>query len=175
MHLPWRDLAPGKGPAINTSLTEAETVELKRLAKDGDVLEIGSAYGYSTVALALVANSVVAVDPHIDHGSYGALNANLGAYGLDHKVFIMKARSQDVLPSLVGEQDQFDLVWVDGDHTSGGVTFDVEHALGLLRPGGVLACHDYAETCCCPDVGPTLRHLLGEPDELVDTLAVYRR
>src|SRR5689334_294406 len=65
--LEWRDVAPG--PAISTSLTAAETAELRRLGRNADVLEIGSAYGYSTVTLALVAKWVVAVDPHAAHGS----------------------------------------------------------------------------------------------------------
>jgi predicted O-methyltransferase YrrM len=172
MHLPWRDLAPGKGPAISTSLTEAETVKLQRLAAGRAVLEIGSAYGYSTVALALVADSVVAVDPHTAHDSYGHLHANLGLYGVHAEV--RRGASSDELPYLAVAKRRFGLVFVDGDHTAAGVAYDVEWAQKLLRPGGVLACHDYAETCCCPDVGPTLRHLLGEPDELVDTLAVYR-
>lgn len=175
MHLPWRDLAPGPGPAIPTSLTEAETAELQRLAAGKDVLEIGSAFGYSTVALALVARFVDAVDPHTAHGSRSALEANLGFYGVRNKVSILHETSQHVLPNLAEAGITYDLVWVDGDHTAAGVEHDVTWALKLLKSDGVLACHDYAETCCCPDVGPTLRRLLGEPDELVDTMAVYRR
>ncbi|HEX7996709.1 MAG TPA: class I SAM-dependent methyltransferase, partial [Streptosporangiaceae bacterium] len=103
MQLIWRDVAIGDGPPINTSLTLDETAKLQELAKDGDVLEIGSAYGYSTCALALVAKSVTAVDPHTGHGSYYELQANLNAYGVNDRVQIVQARSQDVLPRMAGD------------------------------------------------------------------------
>jgi predicted O-methyltransferase YrrM len=185
MQLVWRDVAIGDGPPINTSLTLAETAELQRLAKDGDVLEVGSAYGYSTCALALVAKSVVAVDPHLTHGSEGDLVRNLHAYGVRDKVDIWVGYSQAVLPRLAGTfedsmgvvvMDQFpmfDLVWIDGDHTAGVVEHDVRWALKLLKPGGHLACHDYDEVTC-PGVRMALDKLFGGPGTLTDTLAVYQ-
>lgn len=173
MQLIWRDVAIGDGPPINTSLTSAETAELQRLAKDGDVLEIGSAYGYSTCALALVADHVVAVDPHTGHGSFFELQANLNAYGVYDKVTIYREMSQVMLPRLAAPPEmRFDLVWIDGDHTAEVVEHDVTWALKLLKPGGVLACHDYDEVTC-PGVRQALDKLFGGPGELTDTLAVY--
>jgi predicted O-methyltransferase YrrM len=184
MQLLWRDVAIGDGPPINTSLTLRETEELQRLAKGGDVLEIGSAYGYSTCALALVAKSVTAVDPHTGHGSYYELQANLNAYGVAHKVKIVQQRSQEALPSLTGHDGWvkpagtaassggFDLVWIDGDHTAEVVEHDVAWARKLLKPGGVIACHDYDEVTC-PGVRQALDNLFGGPGVLTDTLAVY--
>ena len=169
--LVWRDVAIDGGHPINTSLTEAETAELQRLAKDGDVLEIGSAYGYSTAALALVAKSVVAVDPHLTHGSEGDLNANLRAYGVREKVDIRVGYSQAVLPELAFYR--YDLIWIDGDHTAQVVEHDVTWALKLLKPGGHIACHDYDEVTC-PGVRTALDKLFGGPGELTDTLAVYQ-
>lgn len=171
IQLTWRDVSIDGGAPINTSLTEAETAELQRLAKDADVLEIGSAYGYSTCAIATVAKSVVAIDPHLTHGSEGDLNANLRAYGVREKVAIAVGYSQAILPTL-GPQ-QFDLVWIDGDHTAQVVEHDVTYALKLLKPGGHLACHDYDEVTC-PGVRTALDKLFGGPGELTDTLAVYQ-
>lgn len=185
IQLVWRDVPIGAGPPINTSLTEAETAELQRLAKDSDVLEVGSAYGYSTVAIGLVAKSVVAIDPHLTHGSYGDLVANLAANGLRDKVRIEVGYSQDVLPLLAGtiqtsmgvtvmdEFPMFDLVWIDGDHSAETVEHDVQWALKLLKPGGHLACHDYDEVTC-PGVRMALDKLFGGPGVLTDTLAVYQ-
>lgn len=174
IQLVWRDIAIDDGQPINTSLTLAETAELQRLAKDGDVLEIGSAYGYSTVALALVAKSVVAVDPHLTHGSEGDLNANLRAYGVREKVDVRVGYSQAILPALHYDANrQFDLVWIDGDHSANAVEHDVTWALKLLKPGGHIACHDYNEVTC-PGVRTTLDKLFGGPGELTDTLAVYQ-
>lgn len=172
MRLFWRDVQIGDGPFINTSLTERETAELQRLAKDGDVLEIGTAYGYSTVALALVAKSVTAVDPHLTHGSHGDVLANLRAYGVSDKVAIIQSYSQHALPALHAEGRRFDLVWIDGDHTAPVVENDVTWAIKMLKPGGVIACHDYQEVTC-PGVRVALDKMFGGPGDLTDTLAVY--
>jgi len=169
--LQWRDVAPGDGPAISTSLTLAETDELRRLAEDADVLEIGSAFGYSAVAMALAGARVTAVDPHGWLSSYGAMVANLNAYGVADRVEIRRSDSWSVLPALVDDDRKFDLVWIDGDHEARAGAHDVEWALKLLRPGGTLACHDYDEATC-----PGVRQALDAwkpPPRLVDTLAVY--
>lgn len=172
MQLTWRDVPIGNGKPINTSLTTAETAELQRLAKGGTVLEIGTAYGYSTVALALVAEHVTAVDPHLTHGSYGDVLSNLRAYGLAEKATVVKDLSQDALPRLHEAGMRYDLVWIDGDHTAEVVEHDVTWAVRLLKPGGVIACHDYDEVTC-PGVRMALDKLFGGPGDLTDTLAVY--
>lgn len=170
--LVWRPVAPSSdGPAIDTSLTLAETDELRRLAKDSDVLEIGSAYGYSAVAMALAGGRVDAVDPHAWLGSFDAMVANLAAYQVSGQVEIHRSDSWTVLPRLASEGRQFDLVWIDGDHEAPTVAHDVQWARKLLRPGGTLACHDYDEATC-----PGVRQALDAwkvPSKLVDTMAVY--
>lgn len=175
MHLPWRDLAPGPGPAISTSLLPEEAAKLAELAKGGDVLEVGSAFGFSTVTMALVARNVTAVDPHTGHGSYEALHGNLDAYGASSAVEVLRGMSQVELPFLSEYDYRFDLAFIDGDHTAAAVQHDVMWALRLLKPGGILACHDFGEDCCCPDVRPTLDRMFPDgPDELVGTLFLVR-
>lgn len=178
MKLDWRLMVPGApladdaGPPISTSLTKAETAQLRWLGAGADVLEIGSAYGYSTIALASVSARVTAVDPHIDLGSLTTFVSNLSAYEVAHRVDIRVGYSQDVLPALYAEGCTFDLVWIDGDHQAHAVTHDVQWAVKLLRKEGVLACHDYDEDTC-----PGVRQALDawkKPPELVDTLAIYR-
>lgn len=173
MKLEWRDVAIGDGPPIHTSLTLAETDELRRLATNADVLEIGSAYGYSTVAIGLVARSVVAVDPHQWLNSFGVLMENLAAYGVTSRtvVEIRRADSWTVLPELRATGRKFDLVWIDGDHEAHTVAHDVGLGRLLLREGGTLACHDYGEDTC-PGVAEALDQW-KRPPKVVDTLAVY--
>lgn len=169
--LEWRAVAPGDGPPISTSLTLAETDELRRLAKDADVLEIGSAYGYSAVAMALEGAAVYAVDPHKDLGSRAAMEANLAAYGVTDRVTIHPGDSRVALPGLYERDRWFDLVWIDGDHRAEVCAEDVANALRLLKPTGTLAVHDYDEATC-----PGVRAALDAwrpPPRLVDTLAVY--
>ena len=171
MRLPWRDLAPGNGPTISTSLTLAETDELRRLAEGRDVLEIGSAFGYSAVAMALAGARVTAVDPHQQLNSLSQMRANLSFYGVSERVEILAQDSRAALPMLADKARSFDRVWIDGDHAADLVAHDVGWAVKLLRASGTLACHDYDEDTC-----PGVRAALDGwkvPPKLVDTLAVY--
>lgn len=172
MQLLWRDITPGNGPAINTSLTDGESAELRQLAKGKRVLEVGSAYGYSAVVMALGgAKHITAVDPHAWLPSFNVMEANLRAYNVYHVVDIMRSWSFDVLPTLSTLGHQFDLIFIDGDHSESTVTHDVEWAERLLAPSGVLACHDYDEVTC-----PGVRQSLDawKPfNYIIDTLAVY--
>jgi len=167
--LSWRDVSLGDGPAISTSLTPAESDELRRLATGADVLEVGSAFGYSAILMALAgARSVIAVDPHVWLDSWATMVANVEAYGVADRVTIWRGDSQTLLPTLGAA---FDLVWIDGDHEASAVARDVELARAVLRPTGTLACHDYDEATC-----PGVRAALDAwkpPPRLVDTLAVY--
>jgi predicted O-methyltransferase YrrM len=173
MHLPWRDVPAGlASPLISTSLTAAETNRLAELADGKDVLEIGSAYGYSACVMALAgARHVTAVDPHGWLASYDAMVSNLDKAGVADVVTIVR----DASPAALDGLGPFGLVFVDGDHGAAAVVADVEAARKVLATGGVLACHDLGEDCCCPDVRHALDALFpAGPSELVDTLAIYR-
>lgn len=172
MHLPWRPMNPAPdGPPILTSITQAEADELSSLAEGAKVLEIGAAYGFSTVVMALTAESVVSIDPHRTHDSYGMLLSNVHQYRVDKRVDVRRDTSQFVLPELVAESMGFDLVFIDGDHTTAGVSHDIEWSLKLIRDGGVIAIHDVLEQCCCPDIKPVVESMFSSYD-LVDSMAV---
>jgi len=169
--LAWRDVAPGNGPPISTSLTAAETDELRRLATGKKVLEIGSAYGYSSIAMALSGGQVTAVDPHTWLPSYEAMITNIASYKVSDLIEIHRSDSWTIMPLLYEEGQLFDLVWIDGDHEAATVAHDVEWARKLLNEDGTLACHDYDEATC-----PGVRQALDAwkvPPRLVDTLAIY--
>ncbi len=163
MLLPWRPVRPlpnSLGPPIETSLTEANTTTLRFLATNMRVLEIGTAYGYSTVAMASVAKKVVTIDPHQTHA-------------VEDRVDIKVGTSQEWCPQL--ELESFDLAFIDGDHTGPGVWHDVKWAQRLVKKGGYIACHDYGEDTC-PEIQPTLDTLYPKgPDRLVDTLFVVQQ
>lgn len=172
MKLDWRPVSLVDGLVISTSLTDVETVGLQNLAQGADVLEVGSAFGYSAIAMALGgARRIVAVDPHVWLDSYDKMTAHLVAHGVADKVEIVRADSRDALPALVADGQLFDLVWIDGDHEAHVVASDVHWARQLLKPTGTLACHDYGEDTC-----PGVRAALDAwkpPPVVVDTLAVY--
>lgn len=171
MLCPWRDLAPGPGPTISTSLTERETAELARLAAFADVLEVGSAYGFSAITMALAGAAVTAVDPHVWLDSYGQMQANLGVYSVADQVTVLREGAETALPRLAAAGQRYGLIWIDGDHSRDAVARDVRLALPLLAPGGVLACHDYGEDTC-PGVAEAL-DAWQRPDFVIDTLAIY--
>ena len=173
MKLTWRPVAPGDGPTIPTSVTPAESDELRRLAAGKRVLEVGSGHGYSTVLMALAGALVTAVDPHTWLGSYPQLVANLDAYQVLGRVQVVQLDAWVALPALAAEGRTFEVVFLDGDHADHATTHDARWAARLLADGGVLACHDYGSVTC-PGVAAALDRLLGAPDRLVGTLAVYR-
>ena len=161
MHLEWRDVQPGPdGPAISTSVQDIEAAELGRLAAGKNVLEIGSAFGYSACVMALAgANHVTAVDPHTwIPGSLQVMGDTVGAYGVGDQVTILAMSSYTVMPELAEDGDRFGLIFIDGDHSYPAVRHDGEWAAKLLEPGGTIAFHDYGEDCCCPGV----RHAIGD-------------
>jgi cephalosporin hydroxylase len=177
VHLSWRDVPPGDGQSpIPTSLLGEEAAELGRLAAGRDVLEIGSAHGYSACVMALAgARHVTAVDNHAGNTWLGdtrtSMQGNLDACGVAGRVTIVQSDSRAALAALGEQGRKFGLILVDGDHTAAGATADINGCLPLLGEGAVLAVHDYGETCCCPDVKGAVDAALGSsPARVAGTL-----
>ncbi len=144
-------------------LTAAESRTLADLAVGRKVLEIGSWLGRSTVVLASVAKTVVAVDHHHGppyDGEGSTLQRFLGnLHSRDIKnVIPILASSQDALPLL---EPGFDIAFIDGAHEFPAVLHDGSAAWRLVRPGGLLIFHDYSDRKGHPGV-----------NEGVDTLCV---
>jgi cyclopropane fatty-acyl-phospholipid synthase-like methyltransferase len=170
VHLPWRHIAPAPDlPPLLTSLLAEEAARLAGLANGTNVLEIGSAYGYSAIVMARGgASTVTAVDPHTwIPGSQAVMEQAVNHAGLTGRVQITARTSQDTLPHLPG---RFGLVFVDGDHQAAAVEHDLAWAVKLAAPGGVVAVHDYGEDCCCPDVRATCDRLYPGRGTVTGTL-----
>lgn len=160
-------------------LTEAEGRELARLAEGKAVLEVGSYCGRSTICLARTARGVTAVDTFDGRGTAmpgeteGAFRANLRKYGVEGKVAAVRGDSAAVLPNL---PPVYDLAFIDGSHDAESVARDAALARARLRPGGLLAFHDYG-TAENPGVTEAVDKLLAGGDQLVgrcDSLAALR-
>lgn len=126
---------------------------------EGDIVEIGSWQGRSTVFLAQACedagNGVVhAIDwfrasPESEHllpvspgaDAERAFRANVERAGLSHRVVVHPKRSEEARAEVEGP---LRMLFVDGDHTHEGVTLDLEYA-ELLAPGGILVLDDYGE------------------------------
>jgi len=131
-------------------LSSAEGAELQRLAAGNTVLEIGSLFGRSTVCMAETGATIVAVDPHDGFSladskwhnvdSLATLRANLAQHAVDNQVVVIAAPIQAIARHLTRS---FDLAFVDGDHSHAACLRDCQIAERLVRPGGVIAVHDY--------------------------------
>lgn len=147
MKLPWREIMY-VGVMFKTSLLTTEASILKEAAKGRQVLEVGSAYGYSTCVMAMNAEHVYAVDPHNSlrlGDTERVLRENLEKCGRKN-VTVCKGYSKDVLPKF--HADCFDMAFIDGGHTVEDVQHDAAHAMRLVRPGGEIYFHDFGEDSC---------------------------
>jgi predicted O-methyltransferase YrrM len=165
-------LLPVGGITVWTWMTEREGGRLAHHAPGKNVLEIGSAYGYSAITMALAgASHVWAVDPHFERtDTLAGMRQNLIASGCQDTVTMVLGRSTVTLGELVDADWRFELIFVDGDHSYPACKLDLLVAFDLLTPGGVLMAHDYAE-----DSIPGPRRALDElfpdgPDLVTDTL-----
>jgi predicted O-methyltransferase YrrM len=174
------------GVLIWTSITENEGRRLQELAMGLDVLEVGSLFGYSTVAMASVAQSVVAVDAHDTSATDSAPSSletmlgNLAVAGVADKVVIHVGWSQDVLPVLHKRGATFGGVFIDGNHSQLGCALDLAWAWQMLEPGGFIAVHDYAYlplpgVADAVDEFARVRLADIEPEGVTDTMWTGRR
>jgi|SRR5262245_5701587 len=173
--------------------TDSEEVsllyELARHVTRGCIVEIGSAKGRSTVALALGAKSgtgaaVYAIEPH-EHfqGMLGGVFAprnratffeSLLRSDTVEIVRLVNLSSEVVAPSW---QLEVGLVFIDGDHCFDGVMRDFECWTTHLVEGGLMVLHDSID----PRLGPCrvieLAQTSGEYDmvEVISRTTVLRR
>lgn len=132
---------------VPSAVTHTECGKLAELAAGGTVLEFGSFYGRSTIALASTGLVVHSVDPH-DGGTVpnaprtlAKFLENLERYGVRDKVDVHLTTSTELGGRFAAES--FDLVFVDAMHHRPDIDIDLAIAVKLLRPGGAVAFHDY--------------------------------
>ena len=126
----------------------------------GDIVEIGSAYGRSTVCLAwgvkLSGNGkIYGVDPHIggkgfreslgakaqEYSSLDLFNANMRRFNLTDYVVPIVATSEDAVKNWTNKNIR--LIFIDGWHTYDAVKHDILAWSQYVKPGGIIALHDY--------------------------------
>ncbi|KAF2702959.1 S-adenosyl-L-methionine-dependent methyltransferase [Pleomassaria siparia CBS 279.74] len=101
---------------------------LTQLIGAKSVLEIGTLGGYSSICFAEAGARVTSVEINPKHRDVAIENVQ----GLDVEVLLGAAL--DVLPKLLEEGRQFDLVFIDADFKDHWEQFDM--AVKLTRPGG---------------------------------------
>lgn len=160
---PEQDLAPVLASVTDVEgwMTDGQAQRLwegaSRVAPGGQIVEIGSFRGRSTIILASAAAETVAltaIDPHGggDRGpheydpdarrgdaDHEAFHANLRAAGVDERVRHVRGRSADALGEVPG---QIDLLYIDGAHRYRFARPDIEHWGARVAPGGTMLIHD---------------------------------
>jgi predicted O-methyltransferase YrrM len=128
-------------------LLESEGAVLAECARGRVVLEIGSYHGRSTVCMAREAKVVHAIDHGC--GDQGAgyrrttadLLETLRRYGVDGRVVVHVGAT--VAVGRVMADAAFDFAFVDGAHDALSVFNDLAVVRRVVRPGGVIALHDW--------------------------------
>lgn len=173
-------------PAVRGWLRAPDAYLLYRLARRGPgvgkIVEIGSAWGRSTVCLAAgskVAHRerVTAIDPHTGDNwyleeegagpidSFAEFTKNLRAFQVDDWVKPIRATSETAAE---GPPEPIRLLFIDGLHTYEGVSADVRDWVPRLIPGGIVVFDDY------PNPDPTVGVRRAVDDLLVSGLVEPR-
>jgi len=134
---------------VPSAVTRDECHKLAALAEGKAVLELGAHLGRSTIALCSTARIVHSVDWHLGDIHAGHMDSlpkfiqNLAVYKLRQKVVAHVGRFADVLPLF--RSGLFDLAFLDGLHQTTAVEDDTRMILPLMKPGGIIAFHDYGQ------------------------------
>ena len=122
-------------------------------------VEIGTNAGDLTRKLLLELpnlSELYTVDPFLHQPGRGYEGENIQDYHDNNKsvaqeklkdfkdrVVMMAIKSDPAFAILIERQVWIDFVWIDGDHNGDQVFKDIENALKLIRPGGLIGGHDY--------------------------------
>ncbi|MDH3668102.1 MAG: class I SAM-dependent methyltransferase [Paracoccaceae bacterium] len=142
---------------IGSAVSAGDRRALYRLVRHfqpKSVLEFGTHLGMSTyyLAQALARNgagritTVDIIDVNGDGGAWRQAGLKMPpaeiakALGLSGHVEFVAEPSTEFM---AGQQDTYDLIFLDGDHAASAVYREVAWALGRLNPGGQIILHDY--------------------------------
>lgn len=180
----WNQLAALAG-AIG-HLQEPEIPKLIELVAGKDVLEVGSFKGLSAFFMAIVAKSVSCVDTFAADGSGKNQTHELTTFK-DFRAatsrfnnvswFIGTSKQAAISPD--GPPGLFDVVFIDAMHTYEACKQDIELWWPRLKPGGVMAFHDYGHLlnrdgsvkAGFPGVTQAVDEKVGKPQGIVCSLA----
>lgn len=125
-----------------------EADKLAELAVNREILEVGSYCGLSAWLMAITAKSVTAVDTfgaatdgQRQTGGLTTLDAFKAATARFRNVRYVVGTSEEV--HRTGVLGSFDFVFIDATHTYPEVLADINRWWPRVRPGGVMALHDY--------------------------------
>ena len=148
------------------------------------VLSIGAGVGTGSLGMVEMRPNIHAITVDISTGGpFGGMENEINAFREANKVLTVKLP----LPrQILGDSHEvwknfnepLDLLFIDGDHSSAGLTQDLNW-LKFVKPGGYVAFHDYGSVAWAELSEVVDDAMSGNPDWQfvlwVDTLIVYRR
>lgn len=123
--------------------------------KPKKVFEIGTHIGASTLYIARALKNISSLasvttvdilDVNQDQAPWRQLNLSMSPRSFAQKLDCLDHISFKVSPALdfmKNVDETFDLIFLDGDHSSTAVYQEMSEALKLLNPGGIILLHDY--------------------------------
>lgn len=142
----------GNAVELDRSAMPREDVELLyQLATTspvvGDSLEVGMAFGLSSLALCQARQELgqgrhIAIDPYQKSYFQNAGICNLEETGLMDQCDFIEERSYLALPKLCQEGRQLSLAFIDGNHRFEHTFLDFFYIDRMLQPGGFVMFHD---------------------------------
>ena len=127
-------------------------------------IEVGMAYGISTVCLAGAVRNVagdrgrhIAIDPAQTGGWRSGGLHQLERAGLREVVELIELKSHVALPQLLVRGDRFQVAFIDGWHTFDHALVDFFYLDLMLEPGGVLVLDDVGY----PAINAVVRFILA--------------
>jgi predicted O-methyltransferase YrrM len=143
-----RDGTPKDAFPVSLSRNDGETLhDAVTLTNSRRTLEVGLAYGISSLHIlqALQENgggAHTAIDPYQQKWWNGIGALNVERAGLQNMFRCIIEPSYMVLPRLLGENERYDFVFIDGNHRFEFSLLDFFYADRLLQPGGHIMLHD---------------------------------
>jgi predicted O-methyltransferase YrrM len=171
---------------INGLLDLITHIAWKGNTKEMHMIEIGSYTGDSTLVFAEHFRSVLAIDPFIDdydpeddacnyapfdqvyeefiRKTKDVANMHLIRKTSDEAVEAIKKAAKSIDPRNLEEENlrAFDFIYIDGMHTYDQVKKDIVNYMPLLREGGFIGGHDYADNK--KQVMDAVNEIIGQPD-----------
>lgn len=133
-------------------MSEAELAFLAEMASTHKIIfEIGSYQGRSTRAMAdnLNDDSVIYAIDSWDYYITTLVKSDFITYNQFIVNLYEHIQASRVVPRHISWQNFWvkqtpDFIFIDGDHVYNSVSYDINKALKCLKPGGIIAGHDYA-------------------------------
>jgi len=150
---------------VRLDLNEAgHLFSLARSIPSAKILEIGRLAGGSTILLAAAIDErskVTSID--INPKDDETLASVLNRVGLAGKVELIV----DDANNIKAENESYDIIFIDGDHSYEGVSRDYNHWKYAVKKGGHMVFHDYDDSC------PYVMRLCDEIME--NDLGIYKK